>query len=59
MLQLRITIDEQLLVNLHPDAMKDSDTFRNECLYTKAIDDVFQASDTVQSQDHAINAGAI
>ena len=40
--QIRSVIEEQLLVNLLPEAMEDSDTFRNECLYTAACDSVLQ-----------------
>ncbi len=40
--QLRSVIEEQLLVNLLPEAMEDSDTFRNESLYTEACDSVLQ-----------------
>lgn len=35
-------IKDQLLVNLLPEATEDSDTFRNECLYTEACDSVLQ-----------------
>lgn len=36
------TMVEELLANLPAEATEDSDTFRNEILYTKACDDVLQ-----------------
>lgn len=40
--QMHIVLEEQLLVNLPQEAMEDSDTFRNENLYTQACDSVLQ-----------------
>jgi len=37
-------LEDQLLVNLPREAMEDSDTFRNEHLYTQACDNVLQVS---------------
>lgn len=39
---MHIVLEDQLLVNLPREAMEDSDTFRNENLYTKACDSVLQ-----------------
>lgn len=39
---MRNVIEEQLLVNLPPEALEDPDTFRNETLYTDACDGVLQ-----------------
>ena len=43
-------IKEQMLVNLPPEAIEDSDTFRTKCLYTEACDNVFQASEKAHQQ---------
>eukprot|EP00903_Cladosiphon_okamuranus_P005365 g5358.t2 len=40
--KMHTVLEEQLLVNLPQEAMEDSDTFRNECLYTEACDSVLQ-----------------
>ncbi|CBJ27259.1 flagellar associated protein [Ectocarpus siliculosus] len=40
--KMRNVIEEQLLVNLPPEALEDPDTFRNETLYTDACDGVLQ-----------------
>lgn len=40
--QMHTVLEEQLLVNLPQEAMEDSDTFRNETLYTEACDSVLQ-----------------
>lgn len=42
--QMHTVLEEQLFVNLPQEAMEDSDTFRNESLYTEACDTVLQAS---------------
>lgn len=39
---MRTVLEEQLFVNLPQEAMEDSDTFRNETLYTEACDTVLQ-----------------
>eukprot|EP00752_Nemacystus_decipiens_P001778 g1718.t2 len=40
--KMHTVLEEQLLVNLPREAMEDSDTFRNEILYTQACDSVLQ-----------------
>lgn len=39
---MHTVLEDQLRVNLPPEAIEDSDTFRNQCLYTEACDSVLQ-----------------
>lgn len=56
---MHIVLEDQLLVNLPREAMEDSDTFRNENLYTKACDSVLQVRMWVMKVEGEVLQGSI